>query len=279
MILKPARLTPLTAQYFAQTMLDAGLPAGVLNVVASATASAVSDPLLADSRLRKLSFTGSTPVGKALLKSAAQNVLRTSMELGGNAPFIVFEDANIDEAVEGAMGAKMRNMGEACTAANRFLVHESRAEEFSTKLATKISNLDRGAQALVGGYPQDGPGYFYQPTVLINVPHDARVIQEEIFGPVAPIITFSTEEEAIQLANNTEYGLASYVYTTDTSRALRTLDRLEVGMTGLNIGIMSNAAAPFGGVKHSGLGREGAAEGIAEYTYTQYIGIKDPYAS
>ena len=233
------------------------------------------------------------------------------MELGGNAPFIVFEDANIDEAIEGAMGAKMRNMGEACTAANRFLVHESRAEEFSTKLATKISNLktgnglnpdttcgplieqkavdsihelvqdalDRGAQALVGGYPQDGPGYFYQPTVLINVPHDARVIQEEIFGPVAPIITFSTEEEAIQLANNTEYGLASYVYTTDTSRALRTLDRLEVGMTGLNIGIMSNAAAPFGGVKHSGLGREGAAEGIAEYTYTQYIGIKDPYAS
>ena len=209
------------------------------------------------------------------------------------------------------MGAKMRNMGEACTAANRFLVHESRAEEFSTKLATKISNLktgnglnpdttcgplieqkavdsihelvqdalDRGAQVLVGGYPQDGPGYFYQPTVLINVPHDARVIQEEIFGPVAPIITFSTEEEAIQLANNTEYGLASYVYTTDTSRALRTLDRLEVGMTGLNIGIMSNAAAPFGGVKHSGLGREGAAEGIAEYTYTQYIGIKDPYAS
>ena len=311
MILKPARLTPLTAQYFAQTMLDAGLPAGVLNVVASATASAVSDPLLADSRLRKLSFTGSTPVGKALLKSAAQNVLRTSMELGGNAPFIVFEDANIDEAVEGAMGAKMRNMGEACTAANRFLVHESRAEEFSTKLATKIANLktgnglnpdttcgplieqkavdsihelvqdalDRGAQALVGGYPQNGPGYFYQPTVLINVPHDARVLQEEIFGPVAPIITFSTEEEAIQLANNTEYGLASYVYTTDTSRALRTLDRLEVGMTGLNIGIMSNAAAPFGGVKHSGLGREGAAEGIAEYTYTQYIGIKDPYAS
>lgn len=311
MILKPARLTPLTAQYFAQTMLDAGLPAGVLNVVSSASASAISEPLLADPHLRKLSFTGSTPVGKNLLKSAAQNVLRTSMELGGNAPFIVFEDANIDEAVEGAMGAKMRNMGEACTAANRFLIHESHAEEFSTKLATKIAELKvgngldpettcgplieqkavesinnlvqdalaQGAQVLAGGAPLERPGYFYQPTVLVNVPHDARIVQEEIFGPVAPITTFSTEEEAIQHANNTEYGLASYVYTTDTSRALRMADQLEFGMTGLNIGVMSNAAAPFGGAKHSGLGREGAAEGIAEYTYTQYVGIKDPYAS
>lgn len=308
-VLKPARLTPLTSQYFAQTMLDAGLPAGVLNVVPSASASAISEPLLADQRLRKLSFTGSTPVGKALLAAAAQNVLRTSMELGGNAPFIVFEDANIAEAVEGAMGAKMRNMGEACTAANRFLVHESVAEEFSARLAAKIGALkvgngldsdttcgplieqkavdsvselvqdalERGARAMVGGHTINGSGYFYAPTVLVDVPRDARVIREEIFGPVAPVLTFTTEREAVQLANSTEYGLASYVFTSDTSRALRMADCLEFGMMGLNVGVMSNAAAPFGGVKHSGLGREGAAEGITEYTYTQYIGVRDPY--
>lgn len=310
MVLKPARLTPLTSQYFAQTMLDAGLHPGVLNVVPSASASAISEPLLTDSRLRKLSFTGSTPVGKSLLASAAQNVLRTSMELGGNAPFIVFDDADIDAAVEGAMSAKMRNMGEACTAANRFLVHESVANEFATKLATKLGELtvgngldadvtcgplieqkavdsvsalvqdalDRGARALVGGNTVEGAGYFYEPTVLVDVPRDAKVAQEEIFGPVAPILTFSDESDAVELANSTEYGLASYVFTSDTSRALRLADHLEFGMMGLNIGVMSNAAAPFGGVKQSGLGREGSAEGIAEYTYTQYIGVKDPYA-
>ena len=243
------------------------------------------------------------------MAAAAQNVLRTSMELGGNAPFIVFEDANIAEAVEGAMGAKMRNMGEACTAANRFLVHESVAEEFSTRLAAKIGALkvgngldsdttcgplieqkavdsvselvqdalERGARAMVGGHTINGSGYFYAPTVLVDVPRDARVIREEIFGPVAPVLTFTTEREAVQLANSTEYGLASYVFTSDTSRALRMADCLEFGMMGLNVGVMSNAAAPFGGVKHSGLGREGAAEGIAEYTYTQYIGVRDPY--
>lgn len=310
MILKPARLTPLTAQYFAQTMLDTGLPEGVLNVVSSASASAISNPLLADSRLRKVSFTGSTEVGKTLMKQAADNVLRTSMELGGNAPFIVFEDADIDDAVTGAMGAKMRNMGEACTAANRFIVHESVAEEFAQKFASKIAELkvgdgmdaettcgplieakareeiaqkvqeavDAGARVLVGGKAPEGKGFFYEPTVLVDVPRDARVVREEIFGPVAPIITFTDEFEAYELANSTEYGLASYVYSRDYARQFRAADHLEFGLMGWNAGVISNAAAPFGGVKHSGLGREGAAEGIAEYTYTQYLGIKDPYA-
>lgn len=310
MVLKPARLTPLTSQYFAKTMVDAGLPAGVLNVVSGASASAISNPIMEDPRLRKVSFTGSTPVGKQLMVKAADNVLRTSMELGGNAPFIVFEDADIDDAVQGAMGAKMRNIGEACTAANRFIVHESVAEEFGKKFAEKISALkvgngledgitcgplvekkaqesvtalvedatQRGARILVGGKPGEGAGYFFEPTVLVDVPRDARVIQEEIFGPVAPIITFSTEEEAYELANDTEYGLASYVYTQDPSRMFRVSDHLEYGLMGFNAGVISNAAAPFGGVKQSGLGREGGAEGIAEYTTTQYIGIKDPYA-
>lgn len=310
MILKPARLTPLTTQYFAQTMLDAGLPAGVLNVLPSKSASAISNPLLADSRLRKVSFTGSTPVGKMLMKQASENVLRTSMELGGNAPFIVFEDANIDDAVVGAMGAKMRNMGEACTAANRFIVHESVAQEFAEKFAVKIAELklgngmddgvtcgpliedkareeiaekvqealDSGARALVGGKKADGKGYFYEPTVLVDVPRDARIVREEIFGPVAPIITFTDEYEAYELANSTEYGLASYVYSKDYARQMRAADHLEFGMMGWNVGVMSNAAAPFGGVKQSGLGREGGDEGLAEYTYTQYLGVKDPYA-
>ncbi|WP_129661783.1 NAD-dependent succinate-semialdehyde dehydrogenase [Rothia uropygialis] len=310
MVLKPARLTPLTSQYFAKTMIDAGLPAGVLNVVSGASASTISNPIMEDPRLRKVSFTGSTPVGKQLMVKAADNVLRTSMELGGNAPFLVFEDADIDDAVQGAMGAKMRNIGEACTAANRFIVHESVAEEFGKKFAEKISALkvgngledgvtcgplvekkaqesvtalvedatQRGARILVGGKPGEGAGYFFEPTVLVDVPRDARVIQEEIFGPVAPIITFSTEEEAYELANDTEYGLASYVYTQDTSRMFRVSDHLEYGLMGFNAGVISNAAAPFGGVKQSGLGREGGAEGIAEYTTTQYIGIKDPYA-
>ncbi|MCP3427257.1 NAD-dependent succinate-semialdehyde dehydrogenase [Rothia sp. AR01] len=310
MVLKPARLTPLTSQYLAQTLIDAGLPAGVLNVVSSASAGDVSEPILADARLRKVSFTGSTPVGRQLMKQAADNVLRTSMELGGNAPFLVFEDADLDDAVAGAMGAKMRNMGEACTAANRFLVHESVAEEFASKFAAKMEELStgngleegttcgplieakarktvaelvedavsRGARALTGAEAVEGAGYFYRPTVLVDVPADARVVTEEIFGPVAPIVTFSTEEEAFELANATEYGLASYAYTQDPSRMFRLSDHLEYGLMGFNAGVISNAAAPFGGVKQSGLGREGGAEGLAEYTTVQYIGIKDPYA-
>ncbi|MDK8505066.1 NAD-dependent succinate-semialdehyde dehydrogenase [Corynebacterium accolens] len=311
MVLKPAKLTPLTAQYFAQTMLDAGLPKGVLNVVSGKSASAISEPLLADARLRKLSFTGSTPVGRTLLKGAADNVLRTSMELGGNAPFIVFEDADIDQAVKGAMGAKMRNIGEACTAANRFLVHESVAEEFSEKLVAEFEKLklgngmdedvtcgpliepkaldsvsglvddaaEKGATILTGGKRAGGDGYFYEPTVISNVSRETRVSQEEIFGPVAPIITFSTEEEALEIANDTEYGLASYVFTEDSDRLWRVADGLEFGLMGFNAGVISNAAAPFGGVKQSGLGREGGAEGIAEYTTVQYLGIRDPYAN
>ncbi|MFC9557350.1 NAD-dependent succinate-semialdehyde dehydrogenase [Rhodococcus sp. NPDC056960] len=309
MVLKPARLTPLTSQYFAQIMLDAGLPAGVLNVVPSASANAVSGPIMADPRLRKISFTGSTAVGKELMKVAADSVLRTSMELGGNGPLIVFEDADIDKAVAGAMAAKMRNMGEACTAANRLLVHEAVAEEFVDKLAEKMAALkigngldagvtvgplveakardaveqfvkdavDRGAEVVVGGGRGDGPGYFFEPTLLRNVPRDARAMCEEIFGPVAPVITFATEEEAVELANATEYGLASYVFTENISRGLRIGDRIEFGLVGLNVGVISNAAAPFGGVKQSGLGREGGAEGIAEYTTTQYIGIEHPW--
>ena len=311
MVLKPAKLTPLTSQYFTQTMIEAGLPAGVLNVVSGKSASAISEPLMADSRLRKVSFTGSTPVGKTLLKAAADNVLRTSMELGGNAPFIVFEDADLDQAVEGAMGAKMRNIGEACTAANRFIVHESVADEFAKKFAAKIGELklgngldegvtcgpliekkaldnvtslvddavEKGATALIGGKPGEGEGYFYSPTVLTNVSRDARVAQEEIFGPVAPILTFSTEAEAIEIANDTEFGLASYVYTETSDRMWRLADGLEFGLMGYNAGVISNAAAPFGGVKQSGMGREGGAEGIAEYTSLQYIGVRNPYAN
>ncbi|MDY5839190.1 MAG: NAD-dependent succinate-semialdehyde dehydrogenase [Corynebacterium camporealensis] len=310
MVLKPAKLTPLTTQYFAQTMLDAGLPEGVLNVVSGSSASAISEPLLADARLRKVSFTGSTEVGKTLLKGAAENVLRTSMELGGNAPFIVFDDADIDQAVEGAMGAKMRNIGEACTAANRFLVHEDVAEEFTKKFAEKIAALevgngmdekstcgplieqkaldnitalvddavDKGATVVTGGKALEGKGYYYQPTVLSDVPRNARVAQEEIFGPVAPILTFKDEAEAIRIANDTEYGLASYVFTEDTNRLWRLADGLEYGLMGFNAGVISNAAAPFGGVKQSGMGREGGAEGLDEYTEVQYLALPDPYA-
>ncbi|MFI7495556.1 NAD-dependent succinate-semialdehyde dehydrogenase, partial [Kocuria sp. M4R2S49] len=310
MVLKPARLTPLTSQYFAQLMLDAGLPAGVLNVVSSASAAAVSEPIMADPRLRKVSFTGSTPVGKQLMKLATDNVLRTSMELGGNGPLIVFEDADIDKAVAGAMAAKMRNMGEACTAANRLLVHESVVDEFVEKMAAKMAALtvgngvddgvsvgpmveakardsveefvtdavERGAKVVVGGARVDGPGYFFAPTLLRDVPVDARAVTEEIFGPVAPVVTFTDEDEAVALANSTEYGLASYVFTENISRGLRIGDRIEFGLMGLNVGVISNAAAPFGGVKQSGLGREGGAEGLAEYTTTQYIGVENPWA-
>ncbi|WP_287932783.1 NAD-dependent succinate-semialdehyde dehydrogenase [Arthrobacter sp.] len=310
MVLKPAKLTPLTAQLFAQVMQEAGLPDGVLNVVSGSSAAAISGPLLKDSRLRKVSFTGSTAVGKQLMADATHNVLRTSMELGGNAPFIVFDDADLDKAVDGAMAAKMRNMGEACTAANRFLVHESVAGKFTAKLAARIGALTvgrgteagtdvgpmieekaragihalvtaavaEGATVLAGGDVVAGDGYFYQPTVLGNVPNGAAILAQEIFGPVAPVTTFTDEDDAIRIANSTEYGLAAYLYTRDFSRLLRVSEQLEFGMVGFNAGVISNAAAPFGGVKHSGLGREGGSEGIAEYTSTQYIGIADPYA-
>jgi succinate-semialdehyde dehydrogenase/glutarate-semialdehyde dehydrogenase len=310
MVVKPAKFTPLTTQLFAAVMQEAGLPAGVLNIVSSSSASGISGPLMKDSRLRKVSFTGSTPVGRRLIADAAQNVLRTSMELGGNAPFIVFEDADLDKAVEGAMAAKMRNMGEACTAANRFLVQESVAEEFTRKFAEAMAVLkpgrgtetdskvgplidggarkdvhalvteavQSGARVATGGAPIEGDGYFYAPTVLADVPNDAEILKNEIFGPVAPVTTFKTEEDAIRLANATEYGLASYLYTRDYARMFRVAEQIEYGMVGFNAGVISNAAAPFGGVKQSGLGREGGAEGIAEYTTTQYIGIADPYA-
>ncbi|AMM32134.1 Succinate-semialdehyde dehydrogenase [Sinomonas atrocyanea] len=310
MVVKPAKFTPLTTQLFAAVMQEAGLPAGVLNVVSSSSASSISGPLMKDSRLRKVSFTGSTPVGRRLLADASENVLRTSMELGGNAPFIVFEDADLDKAVAGAMAAKMRNMGEACTAANRFLVQESVAEEFTAKFAAAMAELtpgrgtepsttvgplidggarkdvhalvteavESGARVATGGAPLEGDGYFYAPTVLADVPNDAEILRNEIFGPVAPVTTFKTEEDAIRLANATEYGLASYLFTQDYARMFRVAEQIEYGMVGFNAGVISNAAAPFGGVKQSGLGREGGAEGIAEYTTTQYIGIADPYA-
>ncbi len=304
-ILKPAALTPLTALALGQILLDAGVPDGVVNIVPTSSAQPVTGPLIRDRRLRKLSFTGSTEVGRALLGAAADNVLRTSMELGGCAPFIVLEDADLDAALAGARQAKLRNMGEACTAANRFLVHESVAEEFSRRLAEDFAGLtvgpgleegtdvgplisgdqrdgvhrlvtaarDAGARVLTGGEPVDGPGYFYRPTVLTDVPPDSPVMVNEIFGPVAPVATFRDEDEAVRLANDSDVGLAAYLYTTDLSRVLRLSERLEVGIVGVNTGLVSNAAAPFGGVKHSGLGREGGVEGIEEFLETVYIAL------
>ena len=307
-VIKPAALTPLTTLLFTQVLVDAGLPAGVVNVITTTRSGATTGPLIADPRLRKLSFTGSTEVGQRLLQAAAQNVLRTSMELGGNAPFLVFEDADLDAAVEGALAAKLRNMGEACTAANRFYVHESIAAEFSEKLAAKVAAktvgrgtepgvdigplvdaesrekvdelvrdaVAKGATVVTGGAPIDGPGFFYAPTVLTNVPTDADVFTNEIFGPVAPVTTFATEDEAVALANSTPYGLIAYAFTKDLARALRLPERIESGMLGINSGVVSNPAAPFGGVKQSGLGREGSAEGIEEYLETMYVGIPNP---
>ena len=310
MVLKPAALTPLTSLLFAQVMLEVGIPAGVLNVVQTTRAGDVTGPIIADERLRKLSFTGSTAVGRRLIADSAHNVLRVSMELGGNAPFLVFEDADVDKAVDGAMVAKLRNMGEACTAANRLIVHENVVDEFAMKLAAKMSELtvargttdgaqigpmidaksrdnihamvknatSLGARVLTGGEMPEGEGYFYPPTVLIDVPREASVLHNEIFGPVAPIVSFTNEAEAVAIANDTEYGLVAYAYTSDLNRALRLSERLEVGMFGLNTGIVSNPAAPFGGVKASGLGREGGSEGIEEYLETVYVGIADPFA-
>ncbi|GAB3142827.1 NAD-dependent succinate-semialdehyde dehydrogenase [Micromonospora sonneratiae] len=307
-VLKPAAQTPLTALAFAALLAEAGLPDGVLNVIPTADAREVTGPLVADRRLRKLSFTGSTTVGRALLRQAAENVLRTSMELGGNAPFVVFDDADLDAAVAGAEQAKLRNMGEACTAANRFIVHESVATAFATRLAAKFSSLSlgsglaqdtqvgplvdgnardsvhelvadaitRGAVAATGGELPDGAGFFYPPTVLTGVPADARLLHEEIFGPVAPIVTFRTEAEAIALANDSDYGLAGYVYTRDLARALRMSEHIEVGMLGINQGVISDPAAPFGGLKQSGLGREGGSEGIDEYLETVYVNLAEP---
>jgi succinate-semialdehyde dehydrogenase/glutarate-semialdehyde dehydrogenase len=305
MVVKPAQLTPLSMLALADIMQDAGLPDGVLNVITSASASRVVDPLLADGRLRKLSFTGSTSVGRALLASAADQVLQVSMELGGNAPFLVFDDADLDAAVDGAVIAKMRNIGEACTAANRFLVAAEVADEFAGRLAERLAAMtigrgteagvevgplidgrardgvaelvddavDRGARVRTGGAVPDGPGSFYPPTVLDRVPDDARLLREEIFGPVAPIVAFTSETEAVERANDTEYGLVAYVFTQDLQRALRVVERLDTGMVGLNQGMVSNPAAPFGGVKQSGLGREGGPEGIDEYLSTKYVAI------
>ena len=308
MVMKPAKATPLSMLALAEILEEAGLPAGVLNVVTASSSSDVISPIISDPRLRKLTFTGSTPVGRQLMEQASENLLRVSMELGGNAPFLIFEDADVDDAVAGAMVAKMRNIGEACTAANRFHVSDSIADEFAEKLAEKMNQLkvargteegaevgplidedqlgkveelvndalDKGAKALVGAQRLDGQGYFYQPTVLSDVPKEADLRYEEIFGPVAPVFSFDSEEEAIAAANDTEYGLVAYVYTSNLSRALRVIEGLEVGMVGLNQGMVSNAAAPFGGVKQSGFGREGGYEGIEEYLETKYIAVNFP---
>jgi succinate-semialdehyde dehydrogenase/glutarate-semialdehyde dehydrogenase len=305
MVVKPAHQTPLSMLALAKLLEDCGLPPGVLNVVTSMSSGEVSEPIISDPRLRKLSFTGSTEVGRKLIAQAADQVLKVSMELGGNAPFLVFEDADLDAAVDGAMLAKMRNMGEACTSANRFHVHESVADEFGRRLAERMGALtvgrgtdegvdvgpliddkqqakvaelvddavSKGATCVTGGRRPDGAGYFYEPTVLSGVPADARVLSEEIFGPVAPIATFRTDEEAVEAANKTEFGLVSYVFTRDLKRALRVCEALETGMVGLNQGIVSNAGAPFGGVKQSGTGREGGNEGIAEYLETKYVAV------
>ncbi|MEO6999475.1 MAG: NAD-dependent succinate-semialdehyde dehydrogenase, partial [Terracoccus sp.] len=305
MVVKPASQTPLTMLALAELLRECGLPDGVLNVVTTSHTGDVMEPLIRDPRLRKLTFTGSTQVGRRLIEQAAQGVLRVSMELGGNAPFLVFADADVDKAVEGAMLAKMRNMGEACTAANRFYVHESVAEDFTAKLSKRMGALvvgrgtkkgvdvgplvdeksrdkvvslvddavSKGAKVLVGGEVPKGAGWFYPPTVLTGVPHDADMATEEIFGPVAPVSTFTDDDEAVRLANDTEYGLVAYLFTRDLSRALLVAEALEYGMVGVNQGIVSNPAAPFGGVKSSGVGREGGFEGIEEYLETKYVGI------
>jgi succinate-semialdehyde dehydrogenase/glutarate-semialdehyde dehydrogenase len=305
MVIKPAQQTPLSMLALAKILEEAGLPAGVLNVVTSSKSSDVSKPIIGDPRLRKLTFTGSTEVGIKLVEQSAPGLLRTSMELGGNAPFLVFADADVDAAVDGAVIAKMRNIGEACTAANRFHVADAVADEFAEKLARRLGDMKvgrgteddvtvgpliddtqrskvaelvedakgKGASVLVGGLERDGAGYFYDPTVLAGVSGDARLLKEEIFGPVAPVIGFDDEDAAIAAANDTEFGLVSYVYTSDVKRAFRVCEKLQTGMIGLNQGLVSNPAAPFGGVKASGFGREGGREGIDEYLEIKYVAM------
>jgi succinate-semialdehyde dehydrogenase / glutarate-semialdehyde dehydrogenase len=305
MVVKPAGQTPLTMLALAAVLEEAGLPGGVLNVVTTRHTGELSETLQADDRLRKVSFTGSTGVGKVLVRQSADRLQRLSMELGGNAPFLVFEDADLDAAVDGAMVAKMRNMGEACTAANRFLVHSSVADEFAEKLGKRMGALtlgrgqddgvdvgplidesavagvsrlvrdavEEGATVVCGGEAPGGPGYFYPPTVLLDVPADSAINVQEIFGPVAPITTFESEGDAVRQANDTEYGLASYVYTRDLARTIRLAESLDFGMVGVNTGLISNPAAPFGGVKSSGFGREGGFEGIEEYLETTYVAL------
>jgi succinate-semialdehyde dehydrogenase / glutarate-semialdehyde dehydrogenase len=305
-VIKPAAQTPLTTLALAAILAEAGVPDGVLNVITTSSSGSVSAPIIADPRLRKLTFTGSTSVGQMLIEQSARQVLKISMELGGNAPFLVFADADLDAAIDGAMLAKMRNIGEACTAANRFIVHESVAAEFAARFAGRMGGLtigpgtdDRvqvgplidqaaidkitelvadavgsGAEILTGGEPLGGKGHFYPPTVLSGVPAGCRIVHEEIFGPVAPITTFADDDEALALANDTEFGLVAYAFTQSLSRAVWVAEGLETGMVGLNQGIVSNPAAPFGGVKHSGIGREGGPEGIEEYLETKYVGIK-----
>jgi succinate-semialdehyde dehydrogenase / glutarate-semialdehyde dehydrogenase len=305
MVVKPAQQTPLSMLALGEILEEAGLPKGVLNIVTSSKSSDVSKPIIGDPRLRKLSFTGSTEVGRKLIEQSAHNVLRVSMELGGNAPFLVFDDADVDAAVEGAVIAKMRNIGEACTAANRFHVADKIRDEFTEKLAAELADMpvgrgtedevkvgplidgtqrskvaelvqdaeQKGAQVVLGGKERDGQGYFFDPTVLADVPVEARLLKEEIFGPVAPVASFDDEEAAVAAANDTEYGLVAYVYTSDIKRAFRVVEGLETGMVGLNQGLVSNPAAPFGGVKQSGFGREGGAEGIHEYLEVKYVAM------
>jgi succinate-semialdehyde dehydrogenase/glutarate-semialdehyde dehydrogenase len=304
-VVKPAQLTPLSMFALAEILTEAGLPGGVLNVITSSSASRVTEPLFDDARLRKMSFTGSTPVGKKLMEMASKRLVKCSMELGGNAPFLVFEDANIEHAVEQAVIAKMRNGGESCVAANRFHVHSSVADEFSARLAERLAAMPvgrgtddgvlvgplidadqrdkvaelvadavgKGADVLTGGAPTGERGYFFSPTVLSGIADDTELLREEIFGPVAAVKTFSSDEEAIAAANKTDYGLVAYVFTQDINRAFKVTEALEVGMLGLNRGLVSNAAAPFGGVKESGFGREGGPEGIEEYLSTKYVAI------
>jgi succinate-semialdehyde dehydrogenase/glutarate-semialdehyde dehydrogenase len=304
-VLKPASETPLTALAIADILQEAGVPAGVVNVVQTSAPGPTVSAMMADPRVRKLSFTGSTEVGRVLLAQAAQTVTNCSMELGGNAPFIVFEDADIEAAVDGAMIAKMRNGGEACTAANRFYVHDAVAAEFTTAFAARMAKLSigpgldegtdlgplvnadtrskvsdlvdeaaaAGSKVLMGGGAPDRAGYFYLPTVLSEVPPDAGILDKEIFGPVAPMVRFSSEDEVVGLANNTEFGLVSYLYSGDLRRSLRVAEALETGMVGINRGIVSDPAAPFGGVKQSGIGREGGHEGLLEFSEIKYIAV------
>jgi succinate-semialdehyde dehydrogenase/glutarate-semialdehyde dehydrogenase len=305
MVMKPASATPLSMLALVDLLEEAGLPPGVLNLVTSSSSSSVVKPLIEDERTRKLTFTGSTEVGRSLMAQASDRLLRLSMELGGNAPFLVFDDADLDAAVDGAVVAKMRNMGESCVAANRFHVHESIADEFTARLGERLGALTvgrgtddgvdvgplvnaeqrdkvaelvddavgRGAKVVVGGESGDGPGYFYPPTVLGQVPADANLLREEIFGPVAPVTTFASEDEALAQANDTEYGLVAYAYTQGLERAFRVIEGLQVGMVGLNKGTVSNPAGPFGGVKQSGFGREGGSEGIEEYLSPKYVAL------